>query len=57
MKDVRKLNTIGQSKTYYLTVPRWMIEELKWKKGQRIAVELKGKTVVLRDYEPKKKSK
>ena len=50
-KDVRKLTVTGKGKTYYVTIPKWMIEKLKWRKGQKVEVRLKGEKVVVLDWE------
>lgn len=48
MKELRKINTIGQHNSYYVTLPKWMIKELKWRKGQRVVVTKKYGKIVLR---------
>jgi len=55
MADIRKLSVIGQGKTYYLTLPKNMIEELGWRKGQKLVVKLKGSSIVIEDWVPAKK--
>jgi len=55
MAVVRKLSVIGQSRTYYLTLPKDIIDELKWRKGQKLKVQLKGRTIIIKDWAPKKK--
>lgn len=49
MRDVRKL-TITGNMTYYVTLPKWMIEKLKWKKGQKVEIKLKGNKIVVEDW-------
>lgn len=49
MRDVRKL-TITGNKTYYVTLPKWMIEKLKWRKGQKVEPKLRGKKVTIEDW-------
>jgi len=55
MADVRKLSVIGQSRTYYLTLPKDIIDKLKWRKGQKLKVQMKGRTIIIKDWTPKKK--
>ena len=55
MADVRKLSVIGQSRTYYLTLPKEIIDELKWRKGQKLKVQMKGRSIIIKDWAPKKK--
>lgn len=49
MKDTRKITVTGNGRSYSLTLPRWMIKELKWKKGQKVVFVLRGKEIVIRD--------
>lgn len=44
MKDVGELTVTG-NKTYYFTLPKWMVEKLKWRKGRMVEIKLKGKRV------------
>ena len=55
MADIRKLSVIGQSRTYYLTLPKGVIDELSWRKGQKLQVQLKGKAILIKDWVPRKK--
>jgi len=55
MADIRKLSVIGQGKTYYLTLPKNVIEELGWRKGQKLVVKLKSSSITIEDWVPKKK--
>ena len=50
-KEVRKLTVTGKGKTYYVTIPKWMIEELKWRKGQKVEVNIKGQKIEIRDWQ------
>lgn len=52
-KEVRKLTVTGKGKTYYVTIPKWMIEKLKWRKGQKVELKLRGKTVSVQDWSKK----
>lgn len=49
--EVRKINTIGQGGTYYLTIPRWMVEKLRWRKGQKVEVMLDKGRLTIKDWE------
>ena len=53
MKDTRKITVTGNGKTYYVTIPRWMIEELRWRKGQKVTLKLRGKRIFIGDWEKK----
>ena len=51
MKEaVRKLTVTGESRTYYLTFPKEMIKNLKWKKGERKIVRQEGDRIVIEDW-------
>ena len=47
---VRKITVTGRG-TYSMTLPKAMVRNLKWRKGQRVVVERKGNTLVIRDFE------
>lgn len=49
MKKIRKLTITGKGKTYYVTLPRWMVEQLKWRKGKKVEIKLRGKGIVIGD--------
>lgn len=55
LSKIRKITVTGYG-TYSLTLPKGAIQNLSWKKGQRVVVERKGKTLVIRDYQPEKDS-
>jgi len=47
----RKLTKTGEY-TYYITLPKAYIEELGWCNGQKVAIKLSGKKVVIADWKP-----
>lgn len=51
MKDrnVRKINKTGDY-SYYITIPREYISDLRWRKGQKVKVEKVGDKVVVADW-------
>ena len=49
-ENVRKLQVVSGSKTYIVSIPLDMIKQLKWKKGRKVVVELKGKEVIVKDW-------
>jgi antitoxin component of MazEF toxin-antitoxin module len=53
MRDVRKLTVTGNGKTYYITIPLWMIKQLKWRKGQKVSINLEGSRIVITDWKGK----
>ena len=50
-EDTRKLVVTGKGRTYYVTIPRWMIEQLEWRKGQKVTLKLRGKRISIEDWE------
>lgn len=52
MQDIRKLTVTG-NKTYYVTIPRWMAEKLKWRKGQRVEIKMEKNNIKIVDWEEK----
>ena len=53
-EPVRKVTKTGQY-TYYVTIPKIFIDELKWKERQRVVVSREGDKIVIRDW--KKRSR
>ena len=48
-EPVRKITKTGKY-TYYVTIPKALIEELGWRERQKVVVERDGKTLVVRDW-------
>lgn len=48
----RKLFKIGKY-SYIVSIPRDVIRKLRWQKGQRLELELKGKKVIIKDWKSK----
>lgn len=46
----RKLTVTGSGKSYYLTLPREIIKELGWKKGEFKVVIKDKNTIVIKDW-------
>ena len=47
---IRKLTVTGAGRSYYVTLPKEMVQELKWKKGQRVVVERNKEGIVIKDW-------
>ncbi len=47
-RNVRKIGIRGTS--YSVTLPIESIRKLKWRDGQKVVVEEKGKTLIIRDW-------
>jgi len=54
-KHTRKL-TRSSSHSYYVLIPPQILRDLKWSKGQKLTVEKGRKTLIIRDWKPKRKS-
>jgi hypothetical protein len=50
-KNIRKLTRMGGGKSIGLTLPIEIIEKLKWKEKQKVIVKLKGKNIIIKDWE------
>ncbi len=48
---IRKINRTG-GYSYYVTIPKSHIEELGWRKRQKVVVTLEGDQIVIRDWNP-----
>lgn len=49
-EHIRKLTVTGANNTYYLTLPKDVIRELKWKKGEKKVIRLDGKQIIIEDW-------
>ncbi len=49
-KNVRKLSRIGNH-SIGLTLPIEIVKKLKWKEKQKVVVDLRGKTITIKDWE------
>ena len=52
-KHIRKLTKTG-GHSIGLTIPIDIVRKLKWRERQKVTVEQKGKSLVIRDWKPKK---
>ncbi len=48
-RNVRKLGMTG-TYTYYLTLPKGVVEELGWREGQKLVVRRSGDKIVIEDW-------
>ncbi|MBL7198053.1 MAG: hypothetical protein ISS47_08130 [Candidatus Omnitrophica bacterium] len=51
LSKMRKITITGYG-TYSITLPKGAVQNLKWRKGQKVVVERKGRTLVIRDFVP-----
>ncbi|PIR88548.1 MAG: hypothetical protein COU09_01715 [Candidatus Harrisonbacteria bacterium CG10_big_fil_rev_8_21_14_0_10_44_23] len=48
-RNTRKLSESGQG-SISITLPIEQIRKLKWRKGQKVVVERRGETLVIKDW-------
>jgi antitoxin component of MazEF toxin-antitoxin module len=48
-KNIRKL-TKASSHSISVTLPIEMVKKLKWREKQKVVVDLKGKTIFIKDW-------
>ena len=53
MENSRKILKNNQG-TYYISIPKEIMKELKWSDNQKVVVEIRGKEVVIKDWVEKK---
>ena len=51
-QTIRKLTVTGKTDTYYLTLPKDVVRNLKWKKGEKKLVRQEGERIVIEDWKP-----
>ncbi|MBU0469686.1 MAG: AbrB/MazE/SpoVT family DNA-binding domain-containing protein [Candidatus Omnitrophica bacterium] len=54
--NVRKITTTGNTGTYYVTLPKNMVKNLNWHKGQRVVARQEGHSIIIEDYTASKGS-
>jgi hypothetical protein len=48
---VRKLTGMGEYSSY-ITLPKPILRELRWRKGQKVVVRISSNRIVIEDWEP-----
>jgi len=51
-ENVRKIVKNGRG-SYYINIPKEVFKSLRWKERQRVVVEKKGRTLIIRDWKKK----
>ena len=46
----RKLTKAGGGRSISITLPIELIRKLKWRRGQKVVVEQKGKHLIIKDW-------
>ena len=54
---IRKLTVTGKGQSYYVTLPKDIIKDLNWRKGEKKIVSQAGKKIVIEDWSPPENSK
>ncbi len=49
MNNIRKITKNGAG-TYYISVPKELLKELKWKERQKVVVKKRGQGVLITDW-------
>jgi antitoxin component of MazEF toxin-antitoxin module len=50
-ENIRKIQKTGRdSQSYMVTLPIDLIDKLDWRKGQKVVIEMKGKSLVITDW-------
>ena len=52
-KNIRKLTVTGNGRSYYVTLPREIIRELKWKKSEKKVVLMEYGRIIIEDWKEK----
>jgi len=55
-EPVRKIGKTG-TYTYYVTLPKSVIDDLDWRDGQKVVVKKSGSRIVIEDCKPSRKSR
>jgi len=50
-QEIRKIAVTGPYGTYFISLPKKMIRQLNWRKGEKKVVNLEGKTIRISDWE------
>jgi len=52
-RNIRKITKMAGGASFGITLPIEMVRELGWRERQRVVVSMHGKTLSIKDYEPK----
>lgn len=48
-EQIRKITVTGRE-TYSVTIPKKMMKDLGWRKGQKVVFEKSGEMIIIRDW-------
>lgn len=49
-KNIRKITRLGSGRSMGLIIPIEILEKLKWQEHQKVVVNLKGRTINIKDW-------
>mgnify|MGYP001171795994 CR=1 FL=1 len=55
-EPVRKIGKTG-TYTYYVTLPKSVVDDLSWRDGQKVVVKKSGTKIVIEDWKPPRKTR
>jgi antitoxin component of MazEF toxin-antitoxin module len=51
-EEIRKIQTTGENGgSYMITLPKELVEQLGWRKDQKVSVHKRGQELTIKDYE------
>lgn len=51
-EEIRKIQTTGENGgSYMVTLPKELIEELGWRKDQKVSVHKRGEELIIKDWQ------
>ncbi len=50
MSEIRKIIKNNRG-SYYINIPKELVKKIKWKERQKVEVDIKGKNIVIKDWE------
>ena len=53
---MRKIGKTG-TYTYYVTLPKSVVDDLSWRDGQKVVVKKSGTKIVIEDWKPPRKTR
>ncbi|HOL54155.1 MAG TPA: AbrB/MazE/SpoVT family DNA-binding domain-containing protein [Candidatus Paceibacterota bacterium] len=49
-RKIRKLSKVGRGKSFAVTIPIEYVRKLRWKERQKLMVELKNQSIIIKDW-------
>ena len=51
-KIIRKLTVTGKTNSYYLILPKEIIKDMNWRKGEKKVISREGNRIIIEDWVP-----